>query len=151
VIYGNIFNYCRCRQRHCNFRLLRYRHIDDGLFKSADLPGNLAISLEILALTMSRIQQNFLIARLDSEDQFREQFYTDSHIEPDYNPFPIRNPTMKRSFHLDCLNGKLDVTECSDDTQVKLSLNDSEVLLDFDAFNELCSLKYTLNLNQRSF
>ena len=100
---------------------------------------------------MSRIQQNYLIPQLDSDDEFRDHFYTDSHIELDYNPFPIRSPTMKRTFHLDCFNGKLNVSECADDTQVKLSINDAEVILDFDSFNELCSLKYTLNLNQRSF
>ena len=100
---------------------------------------------------MSRIQQDYVIPKLGSDDQFRDKFYSDSHIEPDYNPFFIRNPTMKRTFHLDCFNGKLNVSECADDTQVKLSINDAEVLLDFDAFNELCSLKYTLNLNQRTF
>lgn len=98
---------------------------------------------------MSKIQQLYLLPKIEADAEFCAQFYADDECEPDYNPLPIRSNIMRRSFHLEGINGKLDVSECSDPTQIKLCINDAEVLLDYDAFNELCGLRYTLNLTQR--
>lgn len=92
--------------------------------------------------------QNLILPKLAQDELFREQFYSELRYKPHSLP---RSQYMRRTFHLDCLNGKLNVSECTDDTQVKLSINETEITLDFDAFNELCALKYTLNLQQRSF
>ena len=99
---------------------------------------------------MSRIMQNLILPKLQSDQVYCEEFYSNNSLEPDYS-LPLRNIIMRRTFHLDCPNGKLNISESVDGSEIKLSINDTEVSLDFESFNELCSLKYTLNLNPRVF
>lgn len=41
---------------------------------------------------MSRIQQNYLLPRLEQDEAYRELFYEDvQHQEPDYNSVPKLN------------------------------------------------------------
>ena len=60
---------------------------------------------------------------------------------------------MLKTFHIDSLNNQnsqLNIAECNDNTQIILSINageqTAEIVLDYDAFDDLCGLKYTLDL-----
>ena len=90
--------------------------------------------------------QNYLLPKLESSQDYCEQFNSD---ESDYPPLPLRNSLMRRTFHFDCPNGKFNVSECADDSQITVSINDTEINIDFDTFSELCELRYTLNLHQK--
>ncbi len=95
--------------------------------------------------------QDYILPQLENDPAYCEQFYVDSTPEPDYQPLSLRKPTMRRTFHFDCPNGQLNVSECPNDNHITLSIKDAEVTLDFDTFNELCGLKYTLNLLRSDF
>ena len=44
---------------------------------------------------MSRIQQDYLLPRIEQDNGFRERFYDDNDtLEPDYNLLPSINPVM---------------------------------------------------------
>jgi len=60
---------------------------------------------------------------------------------------------MRRTFHIDSSaneTSKLNIAECHNNTHVVLSINNNdqtaEIVLDLNAFEELCGLKYSLDL-----
>jgi len=60
---------------------------------------------------------------------------------------------MLRTFHLDTSNehsSRLNVAECSNNHYIVLSITDGEqstaITLDYDQFNDLCGLRYSLDL-----
>jgi len=60
---------------------------------------------------------------------------------------------MRRTFHIDSSSNetsRLNIAECHNNTHVVLSINNNdqtaEIVLDLNAFEDLCALKYSLDL-----
>jgi len=60
---------------------------------------------------------------------------------------------MRRTFHIDSSNNQsstLNIAECNNNKQVILSINEgdktAEIVLNYEAFEDLCGLKYSLDL-----
>ena len=60
---------------------------------------------------------------------------------------------MLRTFHIDSSNNepsRLNIAECNNNHHVTLSINQgdktAEIVLDYDAFEDLCGLRYSLDL-----
>jgi len=60
---------------------------------------------------------------------------------------------MRRTFHINSFNNEsnmLNIAECINNTLIKLSINNgdqtAEIVLDYNAFEDLCGLRYSLDL-----
>ena len=60
---------------------------------------------------------------------------------------------MLRTFHINSAinqNSTLNISECNNNKEVTLSIKDgeqtAEIVLDYEAFEDLCGLKYSLDL-----
>jgi hypothetical protein len=106
---------------------------------------------------MSRIQQDYLLPRIEQEDEFREHFYNDDKsLEPDYNPLPITTIhfgeyKMKKIYQFDCTNGiSITIDQFQLDPNqviIKVHNNDNVMLLQFDKdeFHDLCGMRFNID------
>lgn len=115
---------------------------------------------------MSKIQQGYLLPRIEQDENFRERFYSDEHsVEPDYLPSPSsithtvlminiqhngENP-MKHIYQFDCLqdNQPTHLSVDLDQAQpgqvvMNLHIEENMIQLQFDKeeFAELCDMRF---------
>ena len=105
---------------------------------------------------MSRIQQDYLLPRIEQDNGFRKRFHSDDQsLEPDYNPLPttihLGETTMKKIYQFDCNNGiSITIDQFQLDPNqviIKVHNNDNVMLLQFDKdeFHDLCSMRFSID------
>ena len=141
---------------HCPIRILGFCPSLTHLCCAVDIQIHQPTALKV-SILMSRIQQDYLLPRIEQEDEFREHFYNDDKsLEPDNNPLPITTIhfgeyKMKKIYQFDCNNGiSITIDQFQlDHNQVimKVHNNDNVLLLHFDKdeFNDLCSMRFSID------